>query len=197
MFRSMLALIPQVWLHPRAAFRALKTLPAPRTGLAAILTRGLFISLFTYLPAWLMGRQPAVPSAITTIPTEGYFGFLAWFSPIFFLAEWLLFSGIFHLVLRLLRRQADIDAILNTGGVIDLAAQPLLTAIDWLAVLIFPGLPAVVGFAHLALVMAWVTWLSALGYREALGLPCWAGALFCVAASILHFPLALLFMRPI
>jgi len=58
-------------------------------------------------------------------------------------------------------------------------------------------LPAVVGFTHLALVMAWVTWLSALGYREALGLPCWAGALFCVAASILHFPLALLFMRPI
>lgn len=197
MISSLLSIIPQIWFHPRAAFRSLKSLPAPQTGLIATLGRGLLISVFTYLPVWLMGRQPSIPSIISAIPTEGYYGFLAWFSPVLFLLEWLLFSACFHLALRLAGHPSDLDAILNTGAVIDLAVQPLLIVIDWLIFFFFPGLPVVVGFAHWTLVMVWVTWLCALGFRESLGLPYWAGAAYCVATSILHFPLALLFMRPI
>jgi hypothetical protein len=197
MFSSLVSLIPQVWFRPRAVFRALKSLPAPQTGLIATLGRGLLVSLFTYLPVWLMGRQPAIPSAITFFPTGKYYGFLAWFTPIFFLLEWLLFSALFHLALRLARRPSDLDAILNTSAVIDLAVQPLLIAIDWFIFLLFPGMAVAAGMAHWMLVMAWVAWLFALGFRETLDLPNWAGAAFCIASSALHFPIALLFMRPI
>jgi hypothetical protein len=197
MIGSLQLLIPQVWFRPRAAFRALKSLPAPQAGLIATIERGLLIACFTYLPVWLMGRQPSIPSAISFIPTEGYYGFLAWFTPILFLLEWLLFSSIFHLTLRLAGRASNFDAILNTSAVIDLAVQPLLIIIDWLIFLFFPGLPMLVGVAHWILVMVWITWLFALGFFEVLGMPYRVGAAFCIASSVLHFPIALLFMRPI
>ena len=195
--RSFCDVIKRIYFHPRAAFQALKFLPAPQAGLIAIIGRGMLISLFTYLPMVLMGREPQIASSISFIPTAQYYKFLTWFSPVIFLFEWALFGSLFYMVLRLFHQPADFDMILNIGGVIDLAVQPVLIIIDWIIFFILPNFPAITEVSHWIVVMAWVTWLCGTGYHEGLGLPWWFGAAFSIISSALHFPLAYLFMRPI
>ena len=85
----------------------LRDKPAPHWGLVAVVLRGLIDSLLLYLPIYLMGWQPPIPSFIPIFSTEHYYRTLIFIGPLLFLAHWLMSGALTHVVLRLTRRRSD------------------------------------------------------------------------------------------
>lgn len=182
--------------HPKKAFDNLKLKDTPFWGFYGVLIRSLIILSVNYIPAYFMHKQPVPPSFISFIPNEQYYGFLIIFAPIFFILEWLLFGAVFHFLLKIFKANSNIDKILNISGVIDLAVQPLLTLSDIIVFIIGTGLSALMGFIHLGIVMVFATYLSAVAFKRVLGLKYWVGIGFVILTSLLHLPIAILFLRP-
>ncbi len=182
--------------RPKKAFELVKAQSLPCWGLYGTLLRALIISSVNYLPKYLMRSQPSPQPYLTFIQPQHYYGFLIWFSPIFFILEWLLLGAIFHVFLRIFKAHSDIDKILNINGVIDLAAQPIITLADVLVMVFATTLPFMMGSLHLVIVTVFVMYLSAIAYKKVLDLPYWVGASFVILASFIHAPIAILFLRP-
>jgi hypothetical protein len=174
--------------------RALARVPAPRWGLYAVLVRGLLNSLLLYLPLALLGRQPSTAPYLTFLPAELYFLASVFFVPLFFLAQWLLLSAALHLILRLLGRPGELDAILNITGVSGLVVGTALLVWDWLWIALDWHNPVALGVSHL-LFDVWAIALTTLGFRRLLGLPTRLAITLNLVWMALGVPLAIVVMR--
>jgi hypothetical protein len=188
-----------LWLtslsHPSQAFEEFKHKPAPQWGLYASLGRCAFIVLVWYLPLSLLGLSPSWPSYLTFVPTERYYAASVLIFPIYNLAFWLLSGSLFHVILRLGKRNSDIDQILNLGGIVGLVFQPVISLLDWAGVILgWQSMPVVMGITHLVIDLWVIVWMAK-GFKQLLGLPIWWGAGLTLLATIMNVPLAILFLR--
>ena len=188
-----------IWLlglyRPSKAIDILAGKPAPHFGLYAMLLRGGMISLLWYLPAAFFGRLPSPLPYLTLVSAEGYFAFLAWIFPVFVLGTWLLGGALTHLLLRLGRRQSNIDLILNIGGMGGLVATVPLLIFDWTNLLLALPVPVVLwGLIHL-LIDGWYVAFTVAGFRKLLGLPLWLALSLVGIDFMIGIPLAALFLR--
>jgi hypothetical protein len=188
----------QVWLtgyySPSRVIEELRTRPAPHWGVYAQLIRVLLDSLCLYLPLALMGRQPSMPSWLTFLPTESYYLASVFFVPVFIVGQWVLLSGVLHLILRLWGQPSDIDQILNITGMAGLIVGAVLVAWDWVWIAIGWQSDVLLGVSHLVLVV-WAMVITVTGFRRILGLPAWLAILLNVVWVVLGEPLGAIFMR--
>jgi uncharacterized membrane protein HdeD (DUF308 family) len=105
----------RVWflgiVNPSGMFGELKSKPAPKWGLWAVLIGSIVSSLTTFLPLYMLGRVPFSPSNLSILPTDQYYRAQIFFSPVFALAVWLLMSGVAHIILRLSNKEGNFDHI--------------------------------------------------------------------------------------
>jgi uncharacterized membrane protein HdeD (DUF308 family) len=95
-------------------FGELKSKPAPRWDLWAVLIGSIVSSLTTFLPLYMLGRVPFSPSNLSILPTDQYYRAQIFFFPVFALAVWLLMSGVAHIILRLSNKEGNFDHIGNS-----------------------------------------------------------------------------------
>jgi len=172
----------------------LRDKPAPHWGLVAIILRGLIDSLLLYLPVYLMGWQPPIPSFIPIFSTEHYYRTLIFVGPLVFLAQWLMASALMHVVLRLTRRRSDIDLILNILGMTTLAIAAVILAWDWLCITAGWGDQYSLGISHLV-IDGWGMAIAIVAFKRLLGVPVWLGILLQMLGIVTSLPLAMIFMR--
>ena len=188
----------RVWLlgytHPAGFIEELRSKPAPKWGVCGQLVRALGVSLLYYLPLALLGRAPSIPSAITFLPTETYFGTSIVLAPLFIIAQWLLLSAVVHVILRLMRRPSDIDQILNITGMVALVVGAVLILWDWVWVFLEWQNLVLLGVSHLIIVI-WAVVITTLGFKRILGVPVWLGVLLNLLWVLLGEPLGAIFMR--
>lgn len=193
--REILHLWLLAFFHPSQAFEEIKHQPAPHWGLYATLVRCAFIVLIWYLPLSLLGLSPSPPSYLTFVPTETYYAASVVIYPLYNVAFWLLSGSLFHVIIRLGKRNSDIDQILNLGGIVGLVFQPVISLLDWTGVALgWHTMPVVLGITHLV-IDGWVIVWMAKGFKQILGLPIWWGAGLTLLATIINVPLAMLFLR--
>ena len=91
----------RVWMtgyvNPTRLIEQLRSKPAPKWGIFAQLLRGILDSLLVYLPVYLMGRVPPLPSFLSFVPTDRYYFVLIWLAPVILLAILLMQSAIIAL----------------------------------------------------------------------------------------------------
>ncbi len=179
---------------PRRYLRLLEAAPAPWWGLCATLLRGALDSLLLYLPLALMGREPSTPSALSFVPTSGYYAFSVFFMPVYFLLLWLLLSALVHLILRLSGREGAIDQVLNVTGMAGLVVGAFLVPWDWIWVALGAGGPAALGISHLVASL-WAVALTTPAFRRLLGLPVWLALLLNGVWMAAGVPVSMVFAR--
>jgi hypothetical protein len=181
-------------INPRKFTDELIKTPAPRWGFFAALQRGLMVSLLTYLPVYLLGKVPPTASNLSFISTEEYYGALIILAPIVLIAGWLLSSSLMHLILRLSKRQSDIDKLLNISGFTALAIGTVIIIWDafWL---IAGGMTQYgLGISHL-LIDIWAIAITTIALKRILNVPVWLGILLNIAGVAASMPFAIMFMR--
>jgi len=188
----------RLWLtayrSPARFAEGLRDKPAPHWGLVAVILRGLLDSLLLYLPIYLMGRQPPMPSYIPIFSTEHYYRTLVFIGPPLFLAHWLLGGAMTHVVLRLTRRRSDIDLILNIVGMTNLVIAAVILAWDWLCITAGWGDQYFLGTSHV-IIDGWGIAISVIIYKRLLGVPAWLVVLLGLLGIATWLPLAMTFMR--
>lgn len=188
----------QVWftayVNPNRYVDLLEDQPAPHWGFYAQVLRGLFDSLLIYLPASLMGRQPATPSYLWLIPTESYYATLVWLTPLVFLVQWLLGAAAIHVFLRLVKAPSDMDQILNLTGMAGLVVAAVLVPWDWIWYLAGVANQYFLGISHLVIDIWWFVLIVA-GLKRILGLPVKLGVISCILAFLAAIPFAVIIMR--
>jgi hypothetical protein len=188
----------RIWLtgyvSPWKFAEGLKGRPAPQWGFYAQSLRALLDSVFLFLPLFLLGRAPAMPSYLRFIPTETYYGALVWLAPMAFTAQWLLGGGVMHLVLRLTGRPSDFDQLLNITGMATLVVGAFLIVWDWIWIIAGGMNQYWLGYSHL-LIDAWGGVIAVRGLRELLDVPIWLGVCMYVLAIAAALPIAIMFMR--
>ena len=188
----------RVWLigyyNPVSMIEKLRAKPAPQWGLYGVFLRAALDSLLLYLPLALMGRIPPEPSYLSFLPTEQYYYHLVWLSPVVFGAQWLLWSGLTHVVLRLTGRRSNIDQILNIYGMSTIVVGAFLLVWDWALLALGGADPYVFGISHLVIVL-WSVAIQTIGLRRILGVPLWLGAILSFLDIPLWMPFGIMFMR--
>ena len=182
------------YYYPYRFIENLKDKPAPQWGLAAQILRGLLDAIALYLPLALLGRQPSFPSWFTIIPTKYYYFGEIVIAPVFLICQWLLICTSIHICLRLLRRQSDIDQILNISGMTALVVGTFLIVWDWVFISIGVGDYIILGISHL-LIDIWAIILTVIGFKNILNIPIKLGILLNIIWLILGLLLAMIFMR--
>jgi hypothetical protein len=185
------------YLHPRRAFLMLRWAPAPHYGLYGILLRAASVALLWMLPRALMGLQPLSAPGYPFITRSNYYWHALWLYPVFEIGCWLLFSGLIHLMLRLVGKQSSYDAILNISGMSTIIVEPALRLWDWLAFALgWNGNLVFLGVSHILLAWSWGTYLAAVAYQEILGVPPRWSVPLSLLVNLLFIPLAAVFLRP-
>jgi len=193
---SPVKILIQTYLHPRQALDALSRLDNPRIGALFALTRGVFLSLFMYLPFYLLNFKPITPAYLAVFDSPDYFFHAALMWPLFGVLSWLYLSAPDYLILRLLKYRVNFDQLLNLGGLLNLAIGLVILLFDWM--LVFLGVhndPALIGFAHILIADPWSIALTAYFYKKHFQVPVWLSILLGLLTRILYFPLALVFIR--
>src|SRR4030042_6036969 len=139
------------YYNPYRFIENLKDKPAPHWGLAAQILRGLLDAIALYLPLALLGRQPSFPSWLTFIPTKYYYYGEIVIAPVFLICQWLLIGTSVHVCLRLLRRQSDIDQILNISGMTALVVGSFLIIWGWMIISIGVRDYIFLGISHIVI----------------------------------------------
>ena len=188
----------RVWLagyySPAQVVEGLKGAPAPQWGVYAQVFRALLDGLLLYLPLTLMGRQPSTPPYLSIFSAEGYYGTLVWLAPLFLVGQWLMLSALVHVLLRLLRRQSDLDQILNITGMAALIVGAFLVVWDWVWIAAGWHDEVLLGLSHMVLVL-WGAAIMVLGLKRILDVPIWLGVVLNVIWMVAGWPLAALVMR--
>jgi len=188
----------QLWftsyVHPKRFADELETKPAPQWGFFAVLQRGLMDSLFTYLPAYLLGWIPPTPSNLSFIPDEKYYGALILLAPLVFLALWLIGGSLTHVILRFSGRRSDIDQILNISGFANLAVGAIIVVWDGLWMILGGMDQNMLGISHL-FIDIWAIVISTVALRRILDVPIWLGILLNLIGMAIAMPFAIMFMR--
>jgi hypothetical protein len=115
-------------------------------------------------------------------------------APIVLIAGWLLSSSLMHLILRLSKRQSDIDKLLNISGFTALAIGTVIIIWDafWL---IAGGMTQYgLGISHL-LIDIWAIAITTIALKRILNVPVWLGILLNIAGVAASMPFAIMFMR--
>ncbi len=190
----------QIWLnsylHPRRAMDALAQLKSPMYGAMYVLIRGLAVSLFLYLPFYLLKFEPISPAYLKIFDTRQYFLYAVFYWPVFIWLSWVYLEGIVYLVLRLLGYPANFDQILNLGGLLNLTIGIVLIVYDWLTVAIgFHHYAVFQGIAHLLIADPWSIALTAIFYKKHFGVPVWLSVLLGILSRILYIPVGIIFSR--
>jgi hypothetical protein len=189
----------RLWLlamiRPRKAYDLLLAAPAPQWGLYATLTRFVGTALTSILALHLLGRRPFVPAYITFLDETNYYRAEILFLPLFGLGAWLLSSALVHLILRLSRRDGDIDWVMNVVGFSLLAVMPVVWLVDWVTIAI-----GVYGANYTipihAAVSLWEVALMAIGFSQIERLSWWGAAVLGVLVKAgVYIPLAAIFVR--
>ena len=183
-----------VYLNPARFADELRTKPAPQWGFIAASQRGLMVSLLTYLPAYLQGRIPPIPSNLSFIPTESYYGALVFLAPIVLLGIWLISSSLIHLILKLSLKRSDFDQILNVSGFTALAIGTIIIIWDGLWMILGGLNQYVLGISHL-IIDIWAIVISAIALKRILDIPVWLGILLSIVGIAVSIPFAIMFMR--
>jgi len=182
------------YYNPVKMYQQLRSEPAPQVGFYGMLLRAVLDSLLLYLPLALMGSIPPLPSNLSFLPTEQYYGHLVWLAPLVLAAQWLLTSAFTHVVLRFTGRSSDFDQVLNIYGMSAIIVGAFILVWDW-AWLAQGGVNQYfLGISHLVISL-WGVAIEAIGLRRILGAPVWLGALLSFLAIPIALPFGIMFMR--
>jgi hypothetical protein len=182
------------YFHPTKMIDDLSTQQSPLLGFGATVARGLMTSLLLFLPLFVLGRQPSVPSHLSFVKTENYFLFLTIAAPFFFILQWLYLSGTVYLILRLLRIRCSFDQILNIFGLVSLVVGFVLILWDWPWVIVQSKNYILLGMSHLAIDI-WAVVLATVSLKRIVGIRIWLGAVLSIIWILLGLPPAILIMR--
>jgi len=184
------------YFHPLRATDLLAQQRTPLYGAIYTLLRGLLLSLFYYLPFYLLNFQPVTPVYLDILDTPHYFLYAAIFWPLFGLLSWVYLEGIVYVVLRLLGYPANFDQILNLDGLISLAIGIVLILFDWLMVaLSLLDNVVLMGIAHILIADPWSIAVTSLFYRKFFGVPVWLSIGLGILVRVLFIPLAVVLVR--
>ena len=182
------------YVNPAKLVADLGDRPAPQWGFFAQILRGLMDSFLLFLPLYLMGRTPPTPSNLSFVNTEQYYGALVLLAPLVFTAQWLLGSGLMHVVLRMSGRRSDFDRILNLIGVTALVVGAFLIVWDWVWLILGGMNQNLLGISHLV-IDVWGGVIVVLGLRDWFEVPAWLGVALYVLFILSAMPLAIMFIR--
>lgn len=181
-----------LWLSalvtPVRAFESLRAMPAPGTGLRAVVVRYAVTTLTTVLSLTLQ-VQPFRPSSLSFIPTESYYWYQLALLPAFGFVIWLLMASVAHLALRVGGRASDFDLVANVVGLAMLTPMPVVWAFDWAALGFGFYRIEVMAVSH-SLFQLWETALQALGLRRVLGVPTGVAIALAVITNTLYVLIA-------
>lgn len=164
--------------------RSLPVTGAPRTGLAAVLTRFAVQDLVATLPLALLGRRPFKPARVPVRP-EHHYRAQVFFLPPFGLAEWLLMSGTAHAVLRVTGHRSDVRRVLDVIGVGMLIPMPPLWLGDAALIAADRFEMPQLGFLNVP-AQVWETALFGIGLHTALDVPARHAVPAALAASTVY-----------
>jgi len=163
--------ILKLWVYgifkPSNMIAIIKIETNPFIGFQAVIIRSFLNSLLLFLPLYLMGRQPSMPSWLTFIGEADYFLFLAIATPYVFVVMWLFLSGVIYLILNSLC-DFRFDHILNIFGVVSLVVGSSLVVWDWIWIAFDLQNYMVLGITHL-LFDIWFIWLSVICMKKIMG----------------------------
>ena len=184
------------YFHPRQAMDALAEYKTPQVGALYVLTRGLLLSFFFYLPLFLLKFEPISSAFLKILDTPDYYlyGSLVW--PIFGSLSWVYLEGVTYVILRLLRYPANFDQVLNLGGLYSLTIGIVIILFDWLTIAL--GLhtnPSTIGIAHMLISDPWAMAVSAIFFKKHYGVPVWLTILLVILTRILYMPIAIVYLR--
>jgi hypothetical protein len=189
----------QVWflaiIRPGEAYDRLLEAPAPHWGLYATLVRFVGTALTSILALALLDQRPFVPPYLTLLDEAGYYKAEVLFLPFFGLAMWLLSGALVHLILRLFRKNGDVDWVLNVIGFSLLVVMPVVWLVDWVTIALGVYGASLTIPIHAA-VSFWEVGLMAVGFSRIKGVT-WLAAIglgFVVKGGV-YIPLAAVFVR--
>lgn len=180
--------------RPQRAAELLKGTDTPWLGLQAVLVRGLLDALLLFLPLYLLGRQPSHESWLLFITTGDYFLFLVFFSPFFFLYQWLFLSALVYLLANTGRGRFSINPIMNIFGVTGLVVGSFLVVWDWVWVLAGSKDYMALGVTHLV-ADVWAIILTVYLLRKGTGMEVGRAVILNLVWLVAGIPWAMVFMR--
>ena len=184
------------YLHPRQAMDILAKQESPLYGAVYVLLRGVCLSLFLYLPFFILKFEPITPAYLALFDTPNYFLYAALMWPLFGLLSWLFVSASSYLILRLLRYPVNFDQLLNVGGLLNLIIGIVIILSDWVMVALGLHTNAnFLGITHLVIADPWAIALTSIFYKKYFRVPVWLSILLGLLTRILYFPLAWIFIR--
>ena len=182
-------------IDPGAGFSVLQEKPAPHWGFLSTLVRFVVTALTSILALRLLNQRPFIPSYITFLDEANYYQAEIFFLPLFGLGAWLLSSALVYLILRISRRESNIDWIMNVIGFSLLVVMPVVWLLDW-AGIAFGFYGATFTIPIHAGVSVWEVALMGTGFKRMGGLS-WLAAVFLgfVVKAGVYIPLAAIFVR--
>lgn len=184
------------YLHPRRAMDALAARTTPLDGAFYALLRGVMLSLLFYLPFYLLKFQPISPAALPIFDTPDYYLYAVLYWPVFGVLSWVYLGGLSYVVLRALGYQAQVDQVLNLGGLLNLTIGVVLLIFDWLLVALnYHTDPVLIGMAHIIISDPWSMALTAIFYRKYFNVPYQVSILLQILVRAAYMPLAIVFLR--
>ncbi|MBM3311821.1 MAG: hypothetical protein FJY80_09960 [Candidatus Aminicenantes bacterium] len=182
--------------HPRKAMDAVAKFDGPKVGLLFSFGRGVILSLFFYLPFHLLKFKPITPALLKPFDTPDYFLYAAGFWPLFGVLSCVYVSGATYVLFRLCGYRADLDKIINLGGLLDLAIGIVILLFDWLMVAVnFHTDPVFLGFAHIIIADPWSIAVSAIFFRKYFSVPYGLSVVAGILVRILYLPIGVVFIR--
>jgi hypothetical protein len=170
-------------------------MPAPHWGLYSTLIRFIGTAFTSILALHLLNKRPFVPPALSLLDAEQYYQAEVFFLPIFGIAAWLLSSAFIHLILKLTRKESDIDWIMNVIGFSLLVVMPIVWLVDWVTIALgLYGADFTIPL-HTA-VSIWEIALMAVGFKK-INHVSWfyAITLGIIVKGGVYIPLAVIFIR--
>jgi len=190
----------QIWingyLHPTQAMDAVARLKTPKFGVLCVILRGLLLSVFLYMPFYLLGFEPITPAYLSIFDTPYYFLYAAAFWPVFNLLSLIFLQGVAYTVLRILGYPANFDQMLNLAGLLDLIIGIVLLAFDWMMVAIDRHENMILlGLAHILISDPWSIALTAAFFKKYFHVPVGVSILLGILLRLLFIPIAAVLIR--
>ncbi|WP_036219464.1 YIP1 family protein [Calidithermus chliarophilus] len=182
-------------VRPGRAFAEVGRRPAPLWAFTVILAFNLLISLTTTLGRVLGGGEVLLPSWLTFLPDDRYLLAELFFLPAVRMATWLLGAAVVYLGARLAGRPADMDRLLQVGGVVYLVVMPYTFAVDWTTLAFGAFGMGLIVYVHGVVDLVWSVALQVVGLRVLLGLPAGLALGLTLLSTLFTLPLLMIFAR--
>lgn len=192
---KLLQILINSYFHPQKALDEIAN-DNVNIGLIFALVRGLCLSLFFYLPFYLLKFEPITPAYLQIFNTPKYFLYAAIFWPIFGILSCIYLSGITHVLFRIFGYEINFNKIFNLNGLLNLSIGIVIIIFDWIMVLINCHTNAIVmGVSHIIIADLWGVILAFAYYKKQFGIPLWLTILSIILVRLLYIPIAIIFIR--